>query len=349
MIMKRIVMYINQFFGGIGGEEQADFEPVINEGAMGPGNAVLGSLENAEITHTIVCGDNYMAGHSREALARIDHFLENKEFDLFLAGPAFQSGRYGMSCGEVCKHISEKYKVTAITCMHEENPGVGAFAKTPGVYVVKGNKSSVNMRKDAASMAKLAAKVLAGEEILWADAEGYFPHGVRVDVKCEESPADRAVAMMLAKLGGQHYKTEFPIEQTDTITPAERIEPSASKIGIITTGGLVPVGNPDRIPSGTASIWKRYDITELDAFKKGEYYSVHGGFSTDNVNKDPEVQVPLSVIKEAEKEGKIGVLDNYYYVTTGNLTILKEAKKMGGEISAQLKEDGVQGVIFIST
>lgn len=254
-----------------------------------------------------------------------------------------------MSCGEVCKHITENYPVTAITCMNEENPGVDAFAKIPNVYVMKGNKSSAKMRKDASTMARIAAKVLAGEEILWADAEGYFPHGIRVDVKCEEAPTDRAIAMMLAKLSGQPYKTEFPIEQADTVTPAKGIETSKSKIGIITTGSLVPVGNPDRIPSGTASVWKRYDITEIDAFKKGEYYSVHGGFSTDNVNKDPEVQVPLSAIKAAAEEGKIGILDNYYYVTTGNLTILKEARKMGAEISAQLKEDGVQGVIFVST
>lgn len=347
--MKKIVMYINQFFGGIGGEDRADFEPVIREGAIGPGKVVLENLKDAEITHTLVCGDNFMTGHTDEALERIDRFLENIEFDLFLAGPAFQSGRYGMSCGEICRHISAKYKVTTITCMHEENPGVSVFSRIPDVYIMKGNKSSAKMRKDATAIAKLARKVLADEEILWADAEGYFSHGVRVDVKCEQSPTDRAVDMMLAKLNGQPYKTEFPIEQVDTVTPAKGIDPSKSKIGIITTGSLVPVGNPDRIPSGTASVWKRYDISELEALKKGEYYSVHGGFSTDNVNQDPEVQVPLSSMKEVAAEGEIGILDDYYYVTTGNLTILKEAKKMGEEISEQLKEDGVQGVIFVST
>lgn len=77
--MKKIVMYINQFFGGIGGEDQADFEPVIHDGPMGPGMAVLKGLPDAEITHTIVCGDNFMTSHGEEALARIDKFLENIE------------------------------------------------------------------------------------------------------------------------------------------------------------------------------------------------------------------------------------------------------------------------------
>lgn len=347
--MKKIVMYINQFFGGVGGEGQADYEPQIFEGPMGPGTAVQAGLSEAEITHTLVCGDNFMTGHRDEAVARIDRYLKGIEFDLFLAGPAFQSGRYGMSCGDICKHITENYHVPAVTCMNEENPGVDSFAKTPGVYVMRGNKSAVKMRKDVASMVRMAEKLLKGEDILWASAEGYFPHGIRVDVPCDEAPADRAVNMMLAKLGGASYVTEFPIESSDTIVPASAIDVSNSKIAIITTGGLVPAGNPDRIPSGTASIWKRYDITKLDAFRKNEFYSVHGGFSTDKVNEDPEVQVPLSEIKEAEREGLIGTLDDYYYVTTGNLTVLKEARKMGKEIAAKLKEDKMDGAIFVST
>ena len=122
-----------------------------------------------------------------------------------------------------------------------------------------------------------------------------------------------------------------------------------AKIAVITTGSLVPLGNPDRIPSGSASVWKRYDIRGLEAFKKNEFYSVHGGFSTNNVNEDPEVLVPLTALKEAEREGKIGKLDDYYYVTTGNLTILKEARKMGREIVEQLKMDGIQAAILVAT
>lgn len=347
--MKKIVMYINQFFGGIGGEDQADYAPEIRTEAIGPGIVISSQLQEAEITHTIVCGDNYMTNRQEEAIAAIDKFLEGIEFDLFLAGPAFQSGRYGMSCGAICKHISEKYRVTAVTSMNEENPGVDAYAKTPDVYIMRGSKSASKMRKDAAAMAGITKKILNGEEILWAEEEGYFSHGIRVDVKCKEAPADRAMNMLLTKLNGESYVTEFPIETIDTVTPAGGTDVSKSKIAIITTGGLVPMGNPDRIPSGTASIWKRYDITKLDTLKKGEFYSIHGGFSTNNVNEDPEVQLPLSAVKEAEKERKIGKLDDYYYVTTGNLTILKEAKKMGKEIADQLIKDEIEGAILVST
>ena len=34
--MKKAVLYINQFFGQIGGEEQAGIAPEIHEGQVGP-------------------------------------------------------------------------------------------------------------------------------------------------------------------------------------------------------------------------------------------------------------------------------------------------------------------------
>ena len=76
--------------------------------------------------------------------------------------------------------------------------------------------------------------------------------------------------MMLSKLQGQPFKTEFPIEQEDTVVPAAPVDAGRAKIAVITTGSLVPVGNPDRIPSGSASVWKRYDIRRLEAFKKND-------------------------------------------------------------------------------
>ena len=105
----------------------------------------------------------------------MDQFLEGIEFDLFLAGPAFQSGRYGMSCGEICKYITEKYHVTAITSMNEENPGVAAYAKTPDVYIMRGSKSAVRMRQDASAMAGLAARCCQEKKSFGLRRKAIFP------------------------------------------------------------------------------------------------------------------------------------------------------------------------------
>ena len=94
--MKKAVLYINQFFGQIGGEEQAGIEPQIQEGHIGPAMQYAKSLD-AEITHTIICGDNYMGSNTEEAVHTILGMLEDKEMDIFLAGPAFQAGRYGVA------------------------------------------------------------------------------------------------------------------------------------------------------------------------------------------------------------------------------------------------------------
>ena len=50
--MKKAILYINQFFGQIGGEDKADVAPEIHEGKIGP--ALLCSVEI-----------RYVAGHQR--------------------------------------------------------------------------------------------------------------------------------------------------------------------------------------------------------------------------------------------------------------------------------------------
>ena len=88
--MKQVILFVNQFFAGVGGEGQADFEPAILTGPAGPGIVLGQALNNAVITHTLVCGDNFMNSNQEEALARIKGFLDDKKFDMFVAGPAFE-------------------------------------------------------------------------------------------------------------------------------------------------------------------------------------------------------------------------------------------------------------------
>lgn len=347
--MKKAIYYVNQFFGGVGGENDADFEPAIKEGPVGPALAMQEKLKDVEITHTLICGDNFMASHGEEALRRIAEFLEGKEFDLFLAGPAFRAGRYGVSCGEICKFVQETYGVPAVTSMHEENAGVELFRECP-FYIMKGGSGAVRMRQDVAAMAALANKLAAGEEILWADAEGYFSHGIRREVYVEKTAADRTVDMLLAKIAGEPFETEFKIEVRDQVVPSKAVaDMSKATLALISTGGLVPMGNPDRLPGGTCSVWVTYDISQMDALKSGEFYSVHCGINTDFVNADPEVLVPLSSFRAAEKEGKIGKIYDHFISTTGNLATYKDARRMGQEIAQKLRAEQIDAALLVST
>ncbi len=62
MVKYKVVHYLNQFFGQIGGEEKAYIPPLIKEGAIGPGKALQQALgEEGEIVATVICGDGYFA------------------------------------------------------------------------------------------------------------------------------------------------------------------------------------------------------------------------------------------------------------------------------------------------
>lgn len=348
--MAKCIHYINQFFAGIGGEELADFEPEIREGVVGPGMALDKALDG-EVTHTIICGDNFMATHEDEAVSRIMAMLEDKEFDIFVAGPTFQAGRYGFAAGRICKAVKEKFpNVQVYSSMHEENPGVEMYRGE--LIIFKGGRSAASMRSDVKAIAKYANKVLKGEEVLPADEEGYYGRGIRHQFwpKEIETAARRGVNMLIKKLNDEEYVTELPVPKKDVVPIAPPIKDlSKAKIAILTTGGIVPVDNPDRIQSASATRWGRYDVSKMERLSAGEFKTIHAGFDPAAANADPNVIVPLDALRALEKEGFYGSLHPYFYSTVGTGTTQAEAERMSSEILEFLREDGVDGVIMTST
>ncbi len=347
--MKKAVHYINQFFGQIGGEDKADFEPEVRSGVVGPGMFLKNKLD-AEITHTIICGDNYMTSNTEEALEVILGELKQLDFDIFIAGPAFQAGRYGVACGTICKAIKEEFNVPVVTSMHEENPGVEMFKKE--MYIFRGGRSAAAMRSDLTDMANFANKILANEELKDAKTEGYFPRGIRHQVwRSDEKPAaDRVIDMLLKKLAGEDFETELPIPAKEAVPIAPPIkELSKATVAFVTSGGIVPVNNPDRIQSASATRWGRYDISDMDRLKAGEYKTIHAGYDPAAADADPNVCVPLDALRAYEKEGKIGKLHDYFYSTVGTGTTQAEAARMANEMIEYFNNEGVDAIILSST
>lgn len=349
-MVKKAVLYINQFFAGIGGEEFAGYEPEIKEGLVGSAMALNNSLNDCEITHTIICGDNYIGTNTDEAVERIIKMLENIDFDIFFAGPAFQAGRYGVACGIVCKSVKETFNVETITSMHIENPGAEMYKKD--TYILYGGKSAVSMRKDSEKMARLAEKLLGGETLVLAEEEGFFPRGIRHQVWLKDNTpaADRAMDMLLKKLNNQPFISELPIPKSDRVEIASPINDlSKAKVALVTSGGIVPVDNPDKIQSASATRWGRYNISDIDRLQKGEYKTIHAGYDPSAADNDPNVCMPIDVMKDFEKKGIIGKLDDHFYSTVGTGTTEAEARRMAKEMIPFFKKDGVDAVILTST
>jgi glycine reductase len=347
--MKKAILYVNQFFGQIGGEDKADFVPEIREGLVGPAMELNKQLD-AQVTHTIICGDNFMGSNEEEAVKMILGFLEDKEFDIFFAGPAFQAGRYGNACGVICKAVKEKFNVPVISSMHIENPGVEMFKKE--VVIFPGGKSAAAMRKDIKKMATYANKILNGEKLGTAEEEGYFLRGIRHQYWLEDAkPAsERVVEMLLKKINGEEFKSELPIPKLDRVEIAPPIKDlSKATIAFATTGGIVPVDNPDRIQSASATRWGRYSIEGMERLEAGVFKTIHAGFDPAAADADPNVIVPIDSLRVYEKEGKIGKLHEYFYTTVGTGTTQAEASRMGKEMVEYFKKEGVDAVILSST
>jgi len=112
---------------------------------------------------------------------------------------------------------------------------------------------------------------------------------------------------------------------------------------------IVPVDNPDRIQSASATRWGRYDVSGMERLAAGEFKTIHAGFDPAAANADPNVIVPLDAMRTYEKEHRIGRLHSYFYSTVGTGTTEAEARRMTKEIIPYLQEDGVNAIVMGST
>lgn len=345
----KIVHYLNQFFGGIGGEDTADFRPEVREAIIGPGQALASALgEDYEIVATVICGDNYFGANLEEATDIIVDMVKKYEPDVFVAGPAFNAGRYGVACGTICKAVEERLGIPVVSGMYEENPGTDMFRQD--VILVKTGNSAASMRKTVPALVNIIKKLATGEEILGPSIEGYHERGIRVNYFAEERGSERAIKMLVKKMAGEPFETDLPMPKFDRVEPAKAIEDiTKAKIAIVTSGGIVPVGNPDHIESSNATKYGDYTIEGMDAMSKDDYMTVHGGYDRQFVLEDPNLVIPLDVLRKMEKAGEFGELLPYFSSTTGTGTATNSAARFGDDIGKKFVEEGVDGVLLVST
>ena len=342
--MTRVVHYLNQFFAGIGGEEAADTEPAVREGAVGPGRrlqALLGPEQ--EVVATVLCGDDRAAADPG-AVEQLLGLVRQAGAELLVAGPAFTSGRYGLACARLVAAATAA-GLPAVAAMHEDNPGLDEAGAAP---VVRSGAAAREMGPSLETLAA-AARALAEGRALTA-AEGRIGKVPRRAGLADRPAAERAVDLVLARLAGDGAATEVPLPRFDQVTPAGPVaDPSTAVVALLTEGALVPGDNPGRLESARATRWLRYPLEDRASLPAGEFRSVHGGFSTAWANEDPHRILPLDVARELEGEGAIGRLHGEYLVTAGNGTSVANARRFGLEWAAELRRGEVQAAILTAT
>ena len=276
----------------------------------------------------------------------IQDVLKKEGADLLIAGPGFNAGRYGMACGGAAK-AAAGLGIPAITGLYEENPGYDVFKAF--MYTVKTKNSAADMRKAVPAIVAVAKKVLNGEAIN-LEADGLLPRGIRQNYFAEDRGAKRAVDMLVKKLKGEAFITEYPMPVFDRVPPhAPVADISKAVVALVTSGGVVPKGNPDHIEASSASHYGEYSIAGLAELTSENSETAHGGYDPTYCNANPNRVLPVDVLRDMEREHKIGKLHDFYYTTVGNGTSVANAKRFAAEIAGKLVNAGVQAVVLTST
>ncbi len=356
----RVAHYLNQFFGQYGGEEQADIGFVVKPGPVGPGLALAQELGSGfEIVSTLICGDNYFAGDPEARARESREYLAGPNPDLLVAGPAFGAGRYGIACGAMCKMAATEWGIPAVTGMHVENPGVDMYRDQ--VFICRTGSSVRDMAPSIGKMASLARQLLQGspnprlvarESLPSPQEYGYFERGEVRNEYASESAATRGLNQLLAKMKGEPFMSEIvPSHIEAYAAPAPVRDLRQCVVGLVSDGGLVPGGNPDRFSGRGNLVWSTY---ETDAFfppsDSGQAREVvHTGYYAEDVLEDPYRLVPIDVLRDLAAEGAIGGIYPRFFSTSGNATVAKRCAQMGAEMACEMKKTEIGAVILTST
>jgi glycine reductase len=345
----RVVHYLNQFFGGIGAEEHAGLPLEARDGAVGPGRLLEPLLgDGAHILMTLVCGDNHAVENQQAVTAAVVERIRALNADLFIAGPCFDAGRYGMAAGALCAAVQAELNIPAITGMSEENPGVDLYRDA--LYIIDSGGNPAKMREVLGKMAGLGKKLVQKTAIGLPAEEGYLRRGLLRDQVVEQTAARRLVDMLVAKLNGKPFQSEMPPVAFEAIPMPSAIKDlSQARVMLITDGGLVPKGNPDKIQGTAATRWGSYNIAGRDDLRGEEYEISHGGYDARFVQEDPNRLVPLDAMREMEKRGVIGKLHDEFISTSGRVNPLSNTRRLGREMAQKVKREGVDAVILTST
>ena len=345
----KIVHYINQFYGQYGGEDTAGMKIAITEKAVGPGILLENLLKGrGRVIRTIICGDNYASENMDTVVPKLLEKVREAKADIFIAGPAFNAGRYGIVCGALTTAVQKTLKIPSVTGLYVENPGVDLYSHE--AYIMETANHGKNMSEAMEKMVRFALRLADGDTIGSGRIEGFHGTGPVADIAYEIPAAKRMVDMLLKKYYHQPYTTEVPIPNQQPVVPSQLKKAiNHAKIALVTDGGLVPVGNPDRMAPVNSVKFSTYSLKGKNTLESADYDVSHQGYDNSYVRENPNRLVPVDVMRKLEKEGSIGELDNQFYTTAGVMTSQENARKFGSDIAKILKERMVDAVILTST
>lgn len=345
----RVVHYINQFYGGYGGEDTASMGIVVKETPEGPGLLLKGLLgDDYEIVATIICGDNYIAENTEAVCAEFVETVKKYNAQLFVAGPGFNAGRYGLGCGAATAAVTEQLKIPAVTALYSENPGTDLYKDR--AYILQTENNAAKMRAAMKDVAEFAKRLVEGDFIGDGKKEHFHGSGPAIDIDYSIPACTRGLNMLLDKYYHRNFHTEVMMPNHEDIPLPVLSKPiNEIKLGFVTDGGLVPKGNPDNMVPTNSKYYNRYEFGDAERLDAADYEVSHQGYNNAFVLEDPNRLVPVDAGRALKEEGKIGDLYTSYFTTAGVMTPMEVGKKFGEGIAKELHDNQVDAVILTST
>jgi glycine reductase complex component B subunit gamma len=231
--------------------------------------------------------------------------------------------------------------------MHPEHPGLLMYRQA---YVVPTAGTAAGMAQALGAIVPFACKLGARLPVGPAADEGYLPRGIRRPGMRSRSGAERAVDMLVAKLGGRAVRTELPVEGYEAVAPAPPVADMArATIAVVTTGAIVPKGNPDHLKRCSETRWRRYELGGRRRLTPDDFECVHGGFYNIPASENPNVVLPLDALRDLEGRGVFARLADFYCTTTGNDQRFADCVQNGKEIAELLWQERIDGVLLVAT
>ena len=232
--------------------------------------------------------------------------------------------------------------------MHPENPGVLSYPTE--IIVVPTSLTSADMATAVATMVRLAVSwAMAG---LRSGPGGRLPaawHPARstigtVRVMCALSRCYRPSSK------ARPFVTEVPMHAPDRVLPATPLaDLRQATIAMVTTGGLVRKGNPDKQVSANATRYYRHSVAEFRSLSGTDWEAYHAGYFNHIVNSNPNYILPLNFLRDLEVEGSIGGVFESIYALPGVSTPVAISRGMGRSIAEDLHAGNVDGCLLVAT
>src|SRR5258705_8829001 len=198
--------------------------------------------------------------------------------------------------------------------MSEENPGVDLYRDA--LYIIDSGTNVTKLRDVVAKLAALGKKLAANDPVGSPTEEGYLRRGWLRDQLVEKKAATRLVDMLLTKMNGEAFESEMPATSFAPVPmPAAVSNLSKAKVMLITDGGLVPKGNPDRIEGTAATRWGSYNVEGRDDLRAEDYEVSHGGYDTPFGQEEPHPPGPPDPPRQNEKKRGLRKLPDEFIST----------------------------------